>query len=191
MVGTAQAGGDAEQGTFFRIGHDDQIHVLAAFGHESGSFPKGVVEGSGGLFFGVSEQGGSHNQGTMFRIDSEGAITTLAEFDEATGTKARGLVVGADGQLYGVAFAGGAKGFGSFFRAVRTPMASISLSSEGSVVTHWNTFPGGDYRLEFTPTLRAASWQPVLDRMATSDLTSVTNRFLSAPNGFFRVVLRP
>lgn len=191
VVGTAQAGGDAEQGTFFRIGHDDQIHVLAAFGHESGSFPKGVVEGSGGLFFGVSEQGGSHNQGTMFRIDSEGAITTLAEFDEATGTKARGLVVGADGQLYGVAFAGGAKGFGSFFRAVRTPMASISLSSEGSVVTHWNTFPGGDYRLEFTPTLRAASWQPVLDRMATSDLTSVTNRFLSAPNGFFRVVLRP
>ena len=191
MVGTAQAGGDAEQGTFFRIGHDDQIHVLAAFGHESGSFPKGVVEGSGGLFFGVSEQGGSHNQGTMFRIDSEGAITALAAFDDTTGTKARGLVVGADGQLYGVAFAGGAKGFGSFFRAVRTPMASISLSSEGSVVTHWNTFPGGDYRLEFTPTLRAPSWQPVLDRMATSDLTSVTNRFLNAPNGFFRVVLRP
>lgn len=191
VVGTALAGGNSEQGTFFRIGHDDQIQVLAAFGPKSGSFPKGVVEGPGGLFFGVSEQGGSRNQGTVFRIDSEGSITALAAFDDTTGTKARGLVEGADGQLYGVAFAGGAKGFGTFFRVVRTPTASISLSSEGSVVTRWDTFPGGDYCLEFTPTLQAASWQPVMDRRATGDLTSVTNRFLSTPTGFFRVVLRP
>ncbi len=192
IVGTAQHGLSLGNGTFFQLTEDDQLTVVANFNEPNGAFPGGgVIEGADGAFYGVTARGGRKDQGTVFRVDMTGQITTLASFDGPSGSGPRGLVEGADGQLYGIAYSGGQFGNGTFFRVVKPPQLNATRAPDGAVVVRWDSSPGIDYRLEFIPDWDGAAWQPIAELTASSETLAVTNRYLGARMGFFRLRILP
>jgi len=126
FYGTTTAGGTSSDGTIFRVGSSggstySLLHSFAG-GASDGSLPYGaLVEGTDGLFYGVTNNGGAssgYGYGTVYKVTTGGAVTLLHIFT-STGQDGEypqtALVLGSDGNFYGTTNEGGAYGDGSAF----------------------------------------------------------------------------
>jgi uncharacterized repeat protein (TIGR03803 family) len=100
-------------GTVFQITPGGALTTLHAFNFTDGGYPKGLIQGTDGNFYGTTNLGGTAGQGTIFKITPAGTLTTLYSFCSQTncsdGTNPRaGLIQGTDGNFYGTTNNGGA-----------------------------------------------------------------------------------
>lgn len=108
------------------------VHTFCAQGSPCAdrSFPAALIEGSDGLFYGVTQAGGAADKGTVFKVDSSGNLTTLYSFCKVGGcadgsSPAGDLIEGTDGNFYGLTlFGGNAQNVGTVFRI--TPQGMLT-----------------------------------------------------------------
>jgi len=94
------------------------LHSFSGSPGEAANPVAGLVQGSGGNFYGTTPSGGEHFQGTVFNIDPTGSLTTLHSFSGSPSDGAlpfAGLVQGSDGNFYGNTVLSGAHGGGTVF----------------------------------------------------------------------------
>jgi uncharacterized repeat protein (TIGR03803 family) len=73
-----------------------------------GSYPKALVEGTDGSFYGATYGDGESNYGTVFSLTSTGELTTLHTFDDRDGAGPdSGIVQATNGSFYGATYGGG------------------------------------------------------------------------------------
>ena len=116
------------------------------FDFTDGEYPyAGLVQATGGDFYGTTGAGGVYGLGTAFRISPNGTIKTLYSFCSESGcpdgSEPMGtLVLGSDGNYYGTTYAGGVYNsqsgstFGTIFR----------MTSAGALTTLYSFCPSGD-----------------------------------------------
>jgi uncharacterized repeat protein (TIGR03803 family) len=93
-------------GTVFQITPGGALTTLHAFNFTDGGYPKGLIQGTDGNFYGTTTLGGTASTGTVFKITAGGTLTTLYSFCSQTncsdGAYPRaGLIQGTDGDFYG------------------------------------------------------------------------------------------
>jgi uncharacterized repeat protein (TIGR03803 family) len=125
FYGTTYLGGKHNGGTVFEVTTTGKLTVLYNFCSETacgdGAYPYGgLVQGSGGNFYGTTSFGGANNGGTVFEVTSEGALTTLYNFCAQTDCNdgyvpSAALIQGSNGNFYGTTQDGGANGGGTVF----------------------------------------------------------------------------
>jgi uncharacterized repeat protein (TIGR03803 family) len=137
FYGTTEDGGPTNDygfsaGTIFRITPAGVLTTLVYLARYNGLYPKGLVQGSDGNFYGTAEYGGMTNQGVVFRMSPAGVLTSLFGFmgDDASGAyPMAALVQGSDGNFYGTTEGGGSGGNGTVFKitpaGVLTTLASF------------------------------------------------------------------
>ena len=107
FYGTTVFGGDRSvsvngYGTVFRITPTGVLTTLHSFSGGDGALPgTGLVQGTGGSFYGTTQYGGASGYGTFFRMEPDGMLTTLHSFAVDGESPNDGLVKGADGSFYG------------------------------------------------------------------------------------------
>ena len=91
---------------------------LFSFNGTDGQNPEaGLVQGTGGNFYGTTAAGGAYNLGTVFKIAAAGTLTTLHSFDGTDGEcPYGGLVQATNGSFFGMTWKGGAYGYGTVFK---------------------------------------------------------------------------
>jgi len=114
LYGTTDEGGASGQGTVFKLTTTGKLTTLYSFCSQAscadGQFPLGgLVQGTGGDFYGTTSEGGTYGNGTVFKITPAGTLTTLHSFcSDANCTDGEfpigNLVPGADGDYYGTTF---------------------------------------------------------------------------------------
>ena len=119
-LGTCSSGGADGFGTIYRLNSDQSITVVHEFDGESqGGNPKaGLVQSSGGDYYGTCHFGGDNSQGTIYRIDSNEDFEVVHQLDGATsdGRYPRGkLQERESGVLYGLCAEGGTNNGGTIF----------------------------------------------------------------------------
>src|SRR5215204_4220584 len=117
FYGVAAHGGDFTVlppdggGTAFRMGADGTVTTLHMFQAPEGAWPKSLIQGRDGFFYGTATLGGQPSispllpgNGTIFRMDAAGVVTVLHVFPYSIGggsSQPGPIVQGADGALYG------------------------------------------------------------------------------------------
>jgi uncharacterized repeat protein (TIGR03803 family) len=117
FYGVAAHGGDFTVlppdggGTIFRTDASGAVTTLHAFRGPEGAWPKSLIQGRDGFFYGTATLGGQPSisplnpgLGTIFRMDAAGAVTVLYVFPYSIGggsSQPGPIVQGADGALYG------------------------------------------------------------------------------------------
>lgn len=107
---------EGDDGNFYGVNSSRVYQVtptgnLTIFPTFLGETTKGLVKGSGGVFYGVS------NGGLVYEVTPSGNVTTLFEFSSSSdGVAPSGIVEGLDGNLYGVTDLGGNSNLGTIFR---------------------------------------------------------------------------
>jgi uncharacterized repeat protein (TIGR03803 family) len=121
-------------GTVFKIaptGEETVLHLFAG-APADGVYPRFLIQGSDGSFYGTTGAGGVNNAGTVFKLTPEGVETILHSFTGGSDSGALGLVQGSDGNFYGTT----ANGYGGIV---------FKLTPEGVLTTlHTFTGVGGD-----------------------------------------------
>ena len=123
FYGTTLTGGGSSDtwGTVFKFGADGSLTTLHSFTLGDGAYPRGLVQGSDGDFYGITYQGGVNTGcfdgtllgcGTIFKLTAAGVFTTLYNFCSQTncadGANPVGqLIEGTDGNFYGAGASGG------------------------------------------------------------------------------------
>jgi uncharacterized repeat protein (TIGR03803 family) len=121
LYGTTQSGGAGSAGNVFNITTSGTLTSLYSFckqvGCTDGENPEaGLVQGTGGKFYGTTASGGANGDGTVFRITTGGTLKTLHSFNMTDGANLySGLVLGTNGKFYGTMQYGGANGDGTVF----------------------------------------------------------------------------
>ena len=117
FYGVTTQGGSKNEGTVFQVTPSGALTTLYSFCTlavcADGSAPQaGLVQGTGGNFYGTTTGGGANSKGTVFQITPSGTLTTVYSFcalaNCADGyTPRAGLVEGVDGNFYGTTYEGG------------------------------------------------------------------------------------
>ncbi len=123
IYGAVESGGAFSRGGVYRIELDGTgYQLIRAHSGTAGLSPGegclGVVEGPGGLLYGVTATGGANNTGVIFSLEKDGDPYTLLHQFGAAGVRGPtcGLLLASDGMLYGVAGKGGAADKGGVYR---------------------------------------------------------------------------
>jgi uncharacterized repeat protein (TIGR03803 family) len=141
FYGTTEAGGrdyfgacSSGCGTLFRVTPSGALTTLYTFCSASscldGSYPEaGLVQGSGGNFYGTTSNGGAAGYGTVFKMNPQGLLTApLYSFCSQSGCSdgayPGALVQGSDGNFYGTTCCYGAHSGGTVFRI--TPQGKLT-----------------------------------------------------------------
>src|SRR5215208_6778379 len=119
FYGVAAHGGDFTVlppdggGTVFRMDASGNVTTLHTFKGPEGAWPKSLIQGRDGFFYGTATLGGQPSisplnpgVGTIFRMDAAGVVTVLYVFPYSIGggsSQPGPIVQGADGALYGSA----------------------------------------------------------------------------------------
>ncbi len=119
FYGVAAHGGDFTVlppdggGTAFRMDANGSVTTLHTFRGPEGAWPKSLIQGRDGFFYGTATLGGQPSitplnpgVGTIFRMDATGVTTVLYVFPYSIGggsSQPGPIVQGADGALYGSA----------------------------------------------------------------------------------------
>ena len=95
FYGVAAHGGDFTVlppdggGTVFRVGGSGAVTTLHTFRGPEGAWPKSLIQGRDGFFYGTATLGGQPSisslnpgNGTLFRMDSTGRVTVLHVFHD-------------------------------------------------------------------------------------------------------------
>jgi uncharacterized repeat protein (TIGR03803 family) len=117
FYGVAAHGGDFTVlppdggGTAFRMDANGTVTTLHAFRGPEGAWPRSLIQGRDGFFYGTATLGGQPSistlnpgVGTIFRMDATGVVTVLYVFPYSIGggsSQPGPIVQGADGALYG------------------------------------------------------------------------------------------
>src|SRR6266545_4960168 len=117
FYGVAAHGGDFTVlppdggGTAFRMDAGGTVTTLHAFRGPEGAWPKSLIQGRDGFFYGTAALGGQPSisplnpgVGTIFRMDAAGVVTVLYVFPYSIGggsSQPGPIVQGPDGALYG------------------------------------------------------------------------------------------
>lgn len=102
-------------GTLFKITPGGKFTTLHSFNGSDGSGAGPLVQGSPGVFYGLTASGGANHLGTFFRIIAAGALTTLLNFDTVGPGGAGVLTLATNGSFYGATPGGGTSSCGSAF----------------------------------------------------------------------------
>jgi uncharacterized repeat protein (TIGR03803 family) len=133
LYGTTELGGNtnlaygAGVGTVFKISTGGALTTLHDFGaitNSSGEFLDGanpiagLLEGTGGIFYGTTESGGTNGAGSVFKMSSGGTLTSLYAFSGISdgSDPVAGLVQAGNGFLYGTTEFGGSNDSGTIFQ---------------------------------------------------------------------------
>jgi uncharacterized repeat protein (TIGR03803 family) len=133
LYGITTEGGNLDRGTAFRMTLDGQVTILHQFrgGNGDAAYPKALVRGRDGSFYGISAYGGAYcdygdssfcGPGTAFRMTPDGAVTLLQTFWSSP-QLASGLTAAFDGTFYIVL--GEAAATGSILRMASTGEAAV------------------------------------------------------------------
>jgi uncharacterized repeat protein (TIGR03803 family) len=113
LYGTTQNGGNANNGTVFKITTAGKLTSLYSFCAKTycidGSTPWGtLIQGSNGNLYGTTLSGGTAYLGTVYEITIAGKLTTLYSFSGTNGASPdAGVVQASNGDLYGTTNRGG------------------------------------------------------------------------------------
>ncbi len=110
FYGTSYSGGAHGVGAVFRISPGGSYTNLYSFtiGSDGIRPSAGLVQDTGGKFYGTTTFGGMNSAGTVFRISPGGSYTNLFSFSHSVGLFPYGrLVQGSDGNFYGTTTGGG------------------------------------------------------------------------------------
>jgi uncharacterized repeat protein (TIGR03803 family) len=119
LYGTCNADGPLGQGlgngTFWKSDRAGNVTLLHVFGPKTlngdePTQPRGIVQASDGLFYGVANSGGLSSQGAIFRADPSGNVKTIHSFNDFATDGAdpeSNFMLGPDGFFYGTASDGG------------------------------------------------------------------------------------
>jgi uncharacterized repeat protein (TIGR03803 family) len=138
LYGTALEGGDAFQGTIYKISAGGSLSVMHSFNGPDGSGPDAaLIRGGDGNFYGTTEAGGTVDQGlygTVFKMSPAGAVTTLHSFEPNNSPDGYGpqswLVQGSDGAFYGTTVYGGRYFSGTAFKITAEGVLTILYAFE-------------------------------------------------------------
>lgn len=146
LYGTALYGGNAGQGTVFKINTDGGgftiLHSFAAGGYgynsshqyvytnSDGAYPDASLILSGNTLYGTATGGGSEGDGTVFAVNTDGTgFTNLHTFIGSDGYSPQAGLVLSSNTLYGVT---------TFNSTI------FSMSPDGTGFTNLHTFTGSD-----------------------------------------------
>jgi uncharacterized repeat protein (TIGR03803 family) len=127
---TISGGANGPAGTVFKITPSGTLTTLYSFCSQSGCTDgnqpyAGLVQATGGNFYGTTRAGGAQHVGTVFKITPSGTLTTLHDFHRLIGENPdAALVQATDGNLYGTTAGGGVNGVGTVFRV--TPSGALA-----------------------------------------------------------------
>jgi uncharacterized repeat protein (TIGR03803 family) len=146
LYGTAYHGGNAGQGTVFKINADRSgFTVLHQFaGTNSNGAGPGDLLLSGGTLYGIMAYGGSSNQGAVFKLDTAGNnFAVLKNFTGGSdGANPNTALVLAGSTLYGTTEGGGLSGHGMVFSlglsSALTPIPLNIKTINRAVVLNWS-----------------------------------------------------
>jgi uncharacterized repeat protein (TIGR03803 family) len=128
FYGTAGFGGaNGGYGTVFKVTPAGTLTDLYNFCSQSdctdGDSPTGgIIQGTNGMFYGITNVGGTNGDGTLFKMTSSGKLTTLYNFCSKNGCTDgsrpfAGLIQATNGNLYGTTSLGGTNGnYGTVFK---------------------------------------------------------------------------
>ncbi len=107
LYGTTQAGGNADNGTVFKVETTGKETVLFdKFSNRNGLQPQGnLAQDASGNLYGTTPAGGAGDYGEVFRLDTTGKLTVLYSFTGGAGGgyPYGGVIRDAKGSLYGTA----------------------------------------------------------------------------------------
>jgi uncharacterized repeat protein (TIGR03803 family) len=180
FYGTTQSGGNTNlnsgigYGTVFKVTTNGTLTTLYSFSgtNDGGNPVAGLVQGSGGSFYGTTYNGGSAfspggnpGYGTVFQITATGVFTTLYSFTGGNdgATPFAELVQGSDGSFYGTTHVGGTNNLGTVFRLTIVPPQLAIVPAGANVILSWPTnyigFTAG-FTLKFATNLASPTvWQ--------------------------------
>ena len=120
FYGTTFGGGDAEDGTIFKIdpatGRQTTLYTFGSSGANDGAFPRAGMIVVGRALYGTTAQGGSSSVGTIFRFDpATNAETNLHSLTGDDGIIPDSALLELNGLLYGTASQGGTANNGTVF----------------------------------------------------------------------------
>jgi uncharacterized repeat protein (TIGR03803 family) len=127
-------------GTIYRMTPSGSTNVIYTFDGVAphGRYPRALVLGTDGAFYGTARGGGANNNGMIFRITATGAFTPLHLFTGMDGQFPDGAIVQAsDGNFYGTTRAGGIDGLGVIYKM--TPTGNLT------VLRHFHELDGLGY----------------------------------------------
>jgi uncharacterized repeat protein (TIGR03803 family) len=140
-------------GTIFRITPADvltTLHAFAGYPNDGAAPAAGLVQATGGSFYGTTEMGGTMNYGSVFKITPWSALAILHSFcpppNCTEGSYPEGtLVQASDGNFYGTTTGGGTGGgYGTVFKV-----------SPGGTLTTLHSFDVTDGALPYSGLVQA------------------------------------
>lgn len=142
LYGITYQGGNANQGTLYRLSPSGAHELLHAFNGTDGSLPVGGLRrGADGKLYGVTELGGLHDAGTVFRVDRSGRLETLHHFQDDTPLGADSLdplQLAPDGALYGTSLTN-IVGRGAIYRVTTAGVVELVRT----MTTNEGCYPNG------------------------------------------------
>jgi phospholipase C len=116
LYGTTIGGGDALEGSVFKVTDSGAEHVIHSFSGSNGTYPLDGLILSGGELYGTTRNGGSHGHGALYKITTAGAQSVLYSFGgKPDGANPAASLSVLDGILYGTTVDGGSTGAGTVF----------------------------------------------------------------------------
>jgi len=118
LYGTCYEGGIYASCTIFRFNPSTNTYAdVWDFDITNGDFPEsGVIEGPGGILYGVTPHGGTSYSGVIYSYNIASDIyTALYSFNNTLGNSPFGSPILVGNKLYGLTTSGGAKGVGVLY----------------------------------------------------------------------------
>jgi uncharacterized repeat protein (TIGR03803 family) len=203
LYGTAVNGGNADNGTVFKVNTDGtgftNLHSFTAAGDNTSSVPSnsdganpqaGLIL-SGNTLYGTATGGGSSDWGTVFAVNTNGTgFTNLHSFTGGSdgAYPYAGLILSGN-TLYGTAVFGGSSGNGTVFSlslgSVSAPAPTLTIVPSGTnVVLTWPVNAAGFTLQSTTNLVSPVVWSTVSPgpvvvngQYAVTNSTSGTNKF--------------
>ena len=205
FYGTAQNGGSYANsifgsGTIFKVSPGGEFTLLHTFCSDAscsdGQYPRGLLLGRDGNFYGTTESGGANAAGTLFRMSPGGEITEVYSFCSSTACADGGgpflpPVQATDGNFYGTTAGGGADNGGVIYQL--TPSGAYEVlynfcdpttpnCPDGSYLP--TIAQGADGNLYGTTETGGTYNNGVVFRLTSAGDYTVLHSFLSGQSGF-------
>ena len=204
FYGTTYQGGSNSVGTIFKVTPNGTFSVLHNLDNSNdGRYAMGgLVQGTGGNYYGTTSAGGLGDRGTIFKITASGAYSVLVHFPESNKGQAPhgSLIQAQNGNFYGLTSSGGTYGYGTFFRlcngnyttlhsfnsgtSSRNPQGSVVQGTDGNF--YGTTQDGGAFGYGTIFKISPGGMLTVLRNLSyTTDGGSPAGNLIQSNNNFY------